>query len=294
MLAVPLEKWSVEHAHQPIVEAVGLRCGNPVRARRLTSVAGMTGTARRRLPARVYWVRRSMVLGIALLLVVGIARLLGGSSDASSGPDHAAPVADTTASGQGPSATHTGRSVGHHGHRSHPRASASPVAMPSGPCADDDVAITPSVPHPIAGGDISLVLDISTIASPACEWTLSGRTLALKITSGSDLIWTTVQCAKAIPTRSLVLRNTAPTRVKLTWDARRSEPGCPRVTDWAKLGTYHLHVAALSGQPQDVTFTLVAPSPPEVTKTVHPKPHRHHGAHRHHRRHHHKPTSGAG
>jgi len=70
------------------------------------------------------------------------------------------------------------------------------------------VAITPSVPHPIAGRDISLVLDISTVTSPACDWKLSGKTLALKITSGADLIWTTVQCAKVIPTRELVLRNT--------------------------------------------------------------------------------------
>jgi hypothetical protein len=274
----------VERAHPAIVEAVGLRCGNRVRARALTSVAGMTGRAQTRLPARVYWVRRSMVLGIALLLVVGIARLLGGSSDASSGPDQAGRVADTSAGTGGPSATGGARTRHHHRHRSHTLASASPAAVPSGPCADNDVAITPSVPHPIAGGDISLVLDISSITSPACDWTLSGRTLALKITSGSDLIWTSVQCAKAIPTQSLVLRNTAPTRVKLAWNARRSEPGCPRVTDWAKLGTYHLHVAALSGQPQDATFTLVAPSPPEVTKTVHPRRHHHHGAHRHHRK----------
>jgi hypothetical protein len=243
----------------------------------------MTGTARGRLPARVYWVRRLMVLGIALLLVVGIARLLGGSSDGSSGPDRATPVADTPSSdGTGPSAPHTRR--GAHHHRSHADATPSPVAMPSGPCADNDVAITPSVPQPIAGSDISLVLDISTITSPACDWTLSGRSLALKITSGPDLIWTTVQCAKVIPTQDLVLRNSAPTRVRLTWNARRSEPGCPKVTDWAKLGTYHLHVAALSGQPQDVTFTLVAPSPPEVTRTVHPK--HHHRAHRHHHKKH--------
>jgi hypothetical protein len=225
-----------------------------------------------------------MALGIAMLLVVGIARLLGGSSDASSGPDQAAPVADTSSDASsgtaGPTASGSGRGRHHHRLRSTP--SSSPVAMPSGPCADDDVAITPSVPHPVAGSDIDLVLDISTITSPACDWTLSGRTLALKITSGSDLIWTTVQCAKVIPTEDLVLRNSAPTRVKLAWNARRSEPGCPKVTDWAKLGTYHLHVAALSGQPQDVTFTLVAPSPPQVTKTVHPK--KHHGAHRHHKK----------
>jgi hypothetical protein len=247
----------------------------------------MAGTTRGRLPARVYWVRRVMVLGIALLLVVGIARLLSGSSDGSSGPDQAAPAADTSSGVAGPSVSGTGR--GRHHHRSRSTPSASPVAMPSGPCADDDVAITPSVPHPVAGSDIDLVLDISTITSPACDWALSGRTLALKITSGPDLIWTTVQCAKVIPTENLVLRNSAPTRVRLTWNARRSEPGCPKVTDWAKLGTYHLHVAALSGQPQEVTFTLVAPSPPQVTRTVHPKKHHGRRAHRHHKK---KPVGG--
>jgi hypothetical protein len=294
VFVVPLENRVVKRAHQAIVEAARLRCGNRVRAPPLASVAGMAGTTRGRLPARVYWVRRLIVLGVAMLLVVGIARLLGGSSDASSGPDQAAPAADTTpgtSSGTtpgtstgtvGPSASGSGR--GRHHHRSRLTPSSTPLAMPSGPCADGDVAITPSVPHPVAGSDIDLVLDISTITSPACDWTLSGRSLALKITSGPDLIWTTVQCAKVIPTEQLVLRNSTPTRVKLVWNARRSEPGCPKVTDWAKLGTYHLQVAALSGQPQDVTFALVAPSPPQVTKTVHPKKHHRHGAHRHHKK----------
>jgi hypothetical protein len=44
-------------------------------------------------------------------------------------------------------------------------------------------------------------------------------------------------------------------------------------TAWALAGTYHLHVAALAGQPQDVAFLLTTPSPAEVTKTAHP----HHG-----------------
>ena len=56
----------------------------------------MNRATRRRLPARVYWVRRLMVLGIATLLVVGIAQLLGGSSGGSSGPDQATPAAQTS------------------------------------------------------------------------------------------------------------------------------------------------------------------------------------------------------
>jgi hypothetical protein len=240
---------------------------------------------RGRLPARVYWVRRLMVVGIALLLVVGIAKMLGGSSDGSSG-DRARPVADTSPSSsstasvppesQGPPIT------GHRKKKSKIDDPVTRVAMPSGPCAASDVAITPSVPKPIAGSDIKLVLDVSSIDTPACTWTLSGKTMALKITSGNDLIWTTSECPKAIPSEDLTVRQAEPTRVKLTWDARRSEPGCPVRTEWALPGTYHLHVAALAGQPQDVTFLLTAPSPPEVTKTAHPHRHAGHGKKKHH------------
>ncbi len=160
------------------------------------------------------------------------------------------------------------------------------VAMPSGPCEASDVAITPSVPKPIAGSDIKLVFDISSLNTPACTWTLSGKTTALTITSGKDVIWTSKECPKGIPTQDLTLRQAEPTRVKLTWDARRSEPGCRLRTEWALPGTYHLHVAALAGPPQDVTFLLTAPSPAEITKTAHPHQHAGHG--KKHKKEHHR------
>jgi len=243
----------------------------------------MTGLTRGRLPARVYWVRRLMVLGIAALLVVGVAKMLGGSSDASSGGDQARQVADVAPTTSGPTSsapdtkapdTKAPTVKGKH-HQKNAEEPVTPVAMPSGPCAASDIAITPSVPKPIAGDDITLVLDVSSLNTPACTWALSGKTMALKITSGNDLIWTSSECPRAVPDEDLTVRQTEPTRVKLTWDARRSEPGCPFRTEWALPGTYHLHVAALAGQPQDTTFLLTAPSPPEVTKTA--KPHQHHG-----------------
>jgi hypothetical protein len=233
----------------------------------------MTGMTRGPLPARVYWVRRLMVLGIASLLVVGFAKMLGGSGGGSSGPDRATTVADTADPTLQPSTNGPGTSgSGKHRHQK-AHDPATPVAMPTGPCAASDVAITPSVPKPVAGRDITLVLDLSTLSSPACTWTMSSRTAAVKITSGSDLIWTSVQCPKAIPKQDLVLRQGDRTRVKLTWDAMRSEPGCPRLTQWAMPGTYHLHVSALAGRPQDVAFLLTTPSPAEITRTAHPQQH---------------------
>jgi hypothetical protein len=216
-----------------------------------------------------------MVLGIATLLVVGIARLLGGSSDGSSGPDRAAPAAQSSPrSSTLPADPSTGPSK----HHARNTPSATPLAMPSGPCAADDIAVTPSVPKPVGGSDISLLLELSTITSPACDWKMSGSTLALRITSGPDLIWTTVQCARSIPAQDLVLRNTQVTSVRVTWNAKRSEPGCPRATAWALPGTYHLHVAALGGEPQETTFLLTTPAPSEVTRTAKPHTGTSHGA----------------
>jgi len=174
----------------------------------------MARMTRGRLPARVYWVRRLMVLGIATLLVVGIAKMLGGSSDAS-GNDAAQNVADTTPLPSSTGSTSTdpetirpsSTTKKHHQQADDP---VTRVAMPSGPCQASDIAISPSVPKPIAGGDISLVLDISSLETPACTWTLSGDTVALKITSGKDLIWTTSQCPRAIPTQDLVVRQADP------------------------------------------------------------------------------------
>src|ERR1700745_2302703 len=164
----------------------------------------MTGMTRGPLPPRVYWVRRLMVLGIATLLVVGIAKMLGGSSDAS-GNDAAQNVADTTplpsstdSTSTDPETIRPSSTKKHHQQADDP---VTRVAMPSGPCQASDIAISPSVPKPIAGGDISLVLDISSLETTSCTRALSGDTVALKITSGKDLIWTTSQCPRAIPTQ---------------------------------------------------------------------------------------------
>src|SRR3954451_8813871 len=66
------------------------RCGTAIRRRALTSVGLMARLTRGPLPARVYWVRRLLVLGTAFALVLGIGHLLSGGSDATSGEDAAA------------------------------------------------------------------------------------------------------------------------------------------------------------------------------------------------------------
>ena len=212
-----------------------------------------------------------MVLGTAVLLVFGIARVLGAGSDASSRPKaqakQVAAAPTTTAALPEPSstATESGRPE---------KQEPVPLAVPEGPCDDEDVAVTPTVKNPVGGRDVSFVLELRTIVSEACTWEVSPATLTLKVTSGDDEIWTSRQCPHAVPREEITLRRDNTTKVVMTWDARRSDEGCPKQTKWAMPGWYHVAAAALAGEPSDLQFELERPEPEHVTKTVEPKPER--------------------
>ena len=234
----------------------------------------MSGLTRGPLPARTYWVRRAMVLGTAVLLVFGIARALGAGSDASSSPEAqarakqvaAAPTTTVDLPDPAPTATENGRS------KKNAEEKVVPLAEPDGPCDDEDVAVTPTVKNPVAGADVTFVLELRTIFSEACTWEVSPETLTLKVTSGDDEIWTSRECPHAVGHQEITLRRDHTTKVDVTWDARRSDEECSRLTKWALPGWYHVAAAALAGEPSDVQFELERPEREHVTKTVEPKP----------------------
>lgn len=246
----------------------------------------MPALTRGPLPARVYWVRRLVVLGVATVLVVGIARLLGGGSDGSSSPDQAAQVAaDTTSTtsttstaptafATSPSATGwsdlTPSTADERASGTASRSSEPALAAPDGPCADEDVAVTPEVEDAVAGRDVTIGLQLRTSQSEACTWEVSPQTLTVAITSGKDDIWSSRDCPRAIPTRDVVVRRAVSTTVDLVWNAHRSDDDCSRFADWADLGWYHVTAAAVGGEPSDLQFELTKPSPVTITKTAEP------------------------
>ena len=125
------------------------------------------------LPARVYWVRRLLVLGIPLVLVVVIARLLGGSSDAkdTSGGQavQAGETMQTTAAPTvGPTAEKPRK--GKKNKQDQPTTPPEPVlAEPSGPCTDSDITATPVLTTVTGGADIQIPINLRTTTSEA--WT---------------------------------------------------------------------------------------------------------------------------
>ena len=234
------------------------------------------------LPARVYWTRRLLVLGVPLLLVVVLARVLGGSADgkdAASDPQATQAGAQVSESPEAPVAGPTaqaGTTEGTTGKKGKNKKKkdvpVEPVlAEPTGPCTDSDIVVTPAITSAAGGSDIPVTLNLRTVTTAACTWHVSAETLTVTITSGDDHIWSSRECPASIPEQDIVVRAAVDAPVVVTWSAKRSDETCSTLTEWAQLGFYHVEAAALGGEATDVQFELVAPAAGVVTKTAEPE-----------------------
>lgn len=230
------------------------------------------------LPARIYWFRRLVVLGVAVLLVAGLARLLGGSSDASSDEAAQATTAGaTTSTSADPSETAATEAPttpveGPKRRKSQQTPTEPPLAEPSGTCENGDIVATPAITEAPGGSDVPITINLRTRVTAACTWTVSPDTLTVSITSGADSIWSSRECPAAIVPQEVVVRQAVDAPVVVTWNARRSDEECSSLTEWALPGFYHVETAALAGEPTEVQFELVRPASEVITKTVTPKP----------------------
>ena len=253
----------------------------------------MAASTRGPLPPGVYWRRRLAVLSVALIVFLGVGKVLDHGSDGSSddraeqagastltSPTATVSAADPTKKGKG------GKGKGGKGHGGKggkgdqaagqtveptPTPTPTPVLPdPTGPCADDDVYITPSIAAPIGGADITIMVNLQTRTSAACTWQVSPETVTMNIVSGRDRIWLSNQCPEAIPVQDVVVRVASVTQVPVIWNSRRSDEECSDRTAWALPGFYHIRAAALGGEATDVQFELLAPAPATVTQTAQP------------------------
>ena len=230
------------------------------------------------LPARVYWFRRTLVLAMVTALVVGIAQLLGAGSDGSSGPT--AQQASSSTSGETAAATPSTVSTadarsradrtGKDKKKPSKKKTRTPLPVPTGPCQDSDVRVRPVPENTRADDRIELTLRLSTYEATACSWQVSPDSVVLRLTSGSDRIWSSQDCPAAVPTRSVVLRRETPVELDVFWSGRRSDPDCSGRTAWAEPGYYHLASAAMGSEPESEQFRLLPPAP--VTETPTPTP----------------------
>ncbi|TCC37298.1 hypothetical protein [Kribbella sindirgiensis] len=189
------------------------------------------------LPASVYWFRRGLVLAVVVVLVILISRLFAGggddtknaaASDPQPNPTGAAPVTPSTTPSSKPSTTQT--------QTPKPTKTTPPADLA---CKGSDLSIDalPANRKIVSGSMLNFVIQFRPI-DDGCKATVNADKLTVTVTSGTDQIWSTTQCDKAIQTATLVVAKGKQSAVTVPWNGHRSRPGCLPGQPIAKPGTY--------------------------------------------------------
>jgi hypothetical protein len=187
------------------------------------------------LPARVYWVRRAVVLlvlvAVALLVALGV-RALTGDGDANAGTPDPAPTGQTPA----PEDTQD---------------AGTPVCDPAALTVElaADAATYPEGAQPV------FTVRLTNSGEAACLVDAGDAQRQVLITSGSDRIWASTDCAAGEPLQLLLGPGQVDER-QVQWDRVRSVEGCAAGQSSALSGTYQavLTLAGVSTEP--VVFGL--------------------------------------
>lgn len=191
------------------------------------------------LPPRVYWVRRVVVLVVAVavvvLLVIGVQALVRAVSG--SGEDTPADAAPPTTS----------------------ESSAPPEEEETGTPACEPAQLTAEMSADAAsypaGALPTFTLRLTNTGDQPCRVDAGGTQRQILVTSGSDRIWASTDCDPGEPLSLLLAAGQADERT-VQWDRVRSVEGCTPDQAAALPGTYQavLTLAGVTAEP--VVFGL--------------------------------------
>jgi hypothetical protein len=192
-------------------------------------------------PARVYWVRRVVVLAVLVLVVVlvviGIRALTSGSDDGaepSGGTTQTTPVAPVESPG-----------------------TTADDGTPDCTPADLGVTLAADGTSYPAGALPTFTVSIVNNGTEPCLVDAGDLQRSILITSGSDRIWASTDCTPtdAAPLQ-LLLGPGQPDERTVQWDRSRSAEGCPADQGTPRAGTYQavLTLAGVTSEP--VVFGL--------------------------------------
>jgi hypothetical protein len=203
------------------------------------------------LPARVYWRRRlGLVVVLCLLATVAwwsLGRFAGGSPAAGSDRGTSSSSSGGAQDGSDPPAgrprhqrDNEDKAHHHKRHRHRP-------PRPTGACVPAKVAMVIDVSDVRAGRSEPIALKLTSRGAPACTLAITPDTLALRVTSGADVIWSSQDCPNALLARELVVRAHHPTVYQFDWNGYRSTDTCAKPGKVATPGGYWAEAALIGG-----------------------------------------------
>ena len=217
-----------------------------------SSTAGNRAAGR---PSAAVYRRRRIVAGVlALLVVIGLVAGITAVVNMLRGDEPAA--ADTTeATIPGPGDQPGGAedpTADPAGEKASPDTSASPAPDASSgaakPCPADaiQVSATTDALSYSAGTNPMLTMTVTNNGAEPCEVNVGTSQMEFMVTSGSDRIFSSVDCMQASEDLMMVLKPKTVETAKFSWERQRSAPGCTKVPSNPNPGTY-MFTARLGG-----------------------------------------------
>jgi hypothetical protein len=231
------------------------------------------------LPPEIYWRRRGLALGIAVvvigIVVATIVALMGGSAGANTTnaakpaaspapknskpptpamqPDVKTPVVPPAAESAAPVPTPTGA------------VQPPPVLKEGDDCPDSTLAVKglTNAPQYVLGDQPKFTMVVTNIGLVACKRDVGAAVLAAYVyTLDNKRLWSNLDCA---PSNETLVKTFAPgeqVTTAVTWTGMGSAPGCPLPRPAIGPGTYNLIVQLGNLRSAPVPFILAAPPPP--------------------------------
>jgi hypothetical protein len=200
--------------------------------------------------ARTYWIRRGLVLAVALLVVLGLIWIFSPKN-----PSVTAVPAPATALTPSPAASPSGTPS--------PSASGTPSASPSptGPVACDPLTTKVGIAgfaSVKADAKQVFTLTVENNSATPCVLQIGPSTYSVRVVSGSDPIWTTAHCAKWLPlVKKQTLQPAGTVEFQVTWPLRRSAKDCKLGKTKLGGGTYVANATYKENATTRFAFTVV-------------------------------------
>jgi len=216
-----------------------------------------------RLPDRIYWRRRAVVL-VALVLVIAVIAAIASAIRGRS--TTATPATTPSVQVTEPSVTPTPTDTPSASQS--PSLSASASASPTVTAAPSSTAPTECVPNLLslavtgprtvaASAKADLEVTLTNTGQVACVIVFDTR-FVLRVVSGTDEVWSTADCAAWRATGTQTVQPGAVVAWKTTWDRHRSQKECKVVPTALKAGTYVANAMYTGAVPAIWSMNLTA------------------------------------
>ena len=221
------------------------------------------------LPSQIYWRRRGLAIGIAVLIlaiIVGVAfAVFSGGSDSKSSvktaasqtpqPENKNPVVAPPAASSAPAPTPTPTEA----------VAPPPVLKEGDDCPDSTLAVKgiTNVPQYVIGDQPKFTMVVTNIGLVACKRDVGAAVLAAYVYSlDNKRLWSNLDCAPSNETLVKTFNPGEQVTTEVTWTGMGSAPQCPLPRQPIGSGTYNLVVQLGNLRSASVPFILADTPPP--------------------------------